>query len=308
MDSITLNLNKEDAGNIDLLAEIPLYLTNISEHNYGTGLIVGGRLGNLKVSVNESRVKIENSLTKYYLGNNLQMMRRCDIKSAIQKISDEIHLPVNKASVRSFDFAKNIILEHNVPLYFNYLGNNTKYARYQSKAGLNYKLNGKEVSIYDKIAELKHSREPVPELYNGKNVMRIESRYLQRIAKHFNRSIITASTLHNEAFYMAVNIDWYKDYCRINKLKKFKIDMSMIFTKKQYYETAALTFINEQGGELAALQNINERYKKGELTKKQAHDLRELVKECCKLKLQTCHSVLIIELDKKVKEAVRYYR
>ena len=308
MDTITFILNRADAGNIDLLAEVPVHLANLSRHDYGNGLIVGGKLANLNVSISENRVKITNSLTKYLLGNNLQILRRGDIIKAIEKLSDELHLPVGKAIVTKFDFGKNIIVAHDVTLYFNYLGTHTRFARYQSKAGLNYKVWGREIALYDKLAEMKHCREPVPELYNGKNVLRIETRHEQRVAKYFNRSIITAADLYDEQFYMQVNIDWYKNYCRINKIKNFKPDMSTITTKEQYKKMGAMALTQMQGGELVTLQNIDERLKRKELTKKQAHDLRELVKECSKLQLQTIHSDLIVELDQKAKDAVRYYR
>jgi hypothetical protein len=308
MDSITLILNKADAGNIDLLAEVPVNLASHSQHDYGTGLIVGGKLANLNVSVNESRVKVSNSLTKYYLGNNLQTMRRCDIQRAIEKMSDELHLPMSKAIVSKFDFAKNISVIHDVPLYFNYLGTNARFERFQSKAGLNYKVTDRQLVFYDKIAEMKRNREPMQELYQNRNMLRIESRYERQVAKYFNRPIITANDLYDEQFYMQVNFDWYKNYCRIQKLKTFKIDMSTITTKEQFKNMGVLALVQMQGGEMSALQNIDERFKKRELTKKQAHDQRQLVKDCCKQKIQTCQSELIVELDRKVKESVKYHR
>ena len=308
MDTVNFILNKADAGNIDLLAEVPVHLTSHSQHDYGKGLVVGGNLANLNVSVNENRVMVSNSLTKYYLGNNLQTMSRCDIQKAIEKMSDELHLPMGKAKVSKFDFAKNIPVLHSVPLYFNYLGTNARFERFQSKAGLNYMVTNRQLVFYDKIAEMKSKREPIQELYQNRNMLRIESRYKKGVAQYFNRPILTANDLYNEQFYMAVNDDWYKNYCRIQKLQNFKIDMSTITTKEQFKNMGVLALVQMQGGEMSALQNIVERCKKGELTKKQAHDQRQLVKDCCKLKIQTCQSELIVELDRKVKESVRYYR
>ena len=308
MDTITLRLKKEQAGDIDFLAEIPTTLQSISEHNYGNGLVICGRLSNMRITVTENNVKIENSLCKYYLGNNLQEMRRSDIERAIQKLSDELHLPVGNASVLRFDFAKNISLSAEVSSYLNYLGNIGRYMRYPSKRGINYRIADKEIAIYDKIAQLKHSREFVPPFYQGKNIMRIEKRHLVNTAKHFNRSVITASNLFDEVFYIEAQKDWERDYNSISKLQNSIIDMSGITTKKQLYILGVRALIEQQGGETAALLQIQERQKKGELTKKQALDLRNAYKESNEYSVVTKDNELIAELNQKVKDSLRYYR
>ena len=82
----------------------------------------------------------------------------------------------------------------------------------------------------------------------------------------------------------------------------------MIKTKEQLKKQALLLLIYEQGGELEFYKKIAEAQKKGELTNKQAFDLRTLIKEVSKSEILTCESDVISELDKKVKEAVRFYR
>ncbi len=308
MDTITLRLNKEQAGDIDFLAEIPTNLQSISEHKYESGLVIRGRLGNMLVSVTESSVKITNSLIKYYLGNNLQELRRSDIQRAITQLSDELHIPANKAEVLRFDYAKNITLSDEVTSYLSYLGNIGRYVRYQSKRGINYKMAAKEIAIYDKIAELKNKREFIPPLYQGKNIMRIEKRHLVNIKKYFNRSIITASTLYDEAFYLEVLKDWERDYFSIGKLHNSVLDMSGITTKKQLYLLGVRALLEQQGGEAAALLQLKERQKKGELTKKQVTDLKDAYIESNKYSILTKNNELVTELDEKVKEAIKYYR
>ncbi|WP_346237688.1 hypothetical protein ABDK00_001240 [Niabella insulamsoli] len=82
----------------------------------------------------------------------------------------------------------------------------------------------------------------------------------------------------------------------------------MITTKEQMKMLGVLSLVEMQGGKMAALQNINERYKTKHLTKKQAHDLKTLVNQSASLKLQTKESDLVLELDSKIKEAVKYFR
>ena len=81
----------------------------------------------------------------------------------------------------------------------------------------------------------------------------------------------------------------------------------MIKTKKDQANQAILFYVTQRGGELPVINEIREAYKKGELTKKQAHDLRQQVEEACKSDMLTSSSDVILELDKKVKEAARFY-
>lgn len=309
MDTVTLKLTKEQAGNIDLLDTIPASLSNISQHFYESGgLMIAGRLGNLNVKVTDRGIKIENSLNKYYLHDNIKMMRRSDIERAIEKISDELHLPISKAEVTRLDFARNISLKQDIINYLNYLGGNNRYQRYPSKRGINYKIQGREIAIYDKLAEMKHHRESIHPIYANSNIMRIEKRYLNKVASYFNMPIIRACDLHNEQFYMAVVNDWLKEYSSIDKLNNTIIDMSAVTTKRELYSMGVLALVQMLGGELSAIKQVQERQSKGELTKKQALDLKKAIKESSKLSLVKKDNELIIELDEKVKESVQYYR
>ena len=310
MDTISIKLGIEHIGNIDLLATIPNYLQDVSEHFYeGGNTAITGRLKNLKVVVTSQAISVKNgSLTKWYLGNNLGILSRGDIERAFNQLSDTLHVPINKADVKHFDFGKNIALAHPVSLYLNYLGSNGKYTRLEQKTALNYKITGRELCIYDKLAEMKSRGDTPPPLYHNSNMFRYEKRYLQGIAKYFNRASVTVATLYDEHFYKGLIEDWHKDYVNIQKQKTLKIDMDMVTTKEQMKMLGVLALVEMQGGKLAAFENIKERQTKKDLSKKQAYDLKELINQSLNLKLQTKQSDLIIELDSKMKEAVKYFR
>ena len=308
MDTVTLKLTKEQAGSIDLLEQIPARLSNVSEHNYTNGLVIAGELGNMRVTVNENGIKIKNSLTKYFIDSNIHNLNRKHIEEAIQYLSDELCLPVQKATVTGLDYAKNIFLKNDVTHYLPYLGDISRYNRYQSKRGINYKIANRELAIYDKIAEMKSHREHVPPIFEGRNVMRIEKRYRNKLASYFNMPVVTAANLYEEGFYMQVLKDWLNDYNRIGKLNNTLIDMSGITTKKELYSMGVLALVQLQGGEVAAIKQVAERQSKGELTKKQALDLRTAIKSSSRGSILSKDNELIKELDEKVREAVCYFR
>ncbi len=310
MDTIGLTLRSDVVPNIDLMAEISLHLSSITYDGLSYDKpTVNGKYHNFDVSINNNRIKIGNaSLTKFFLGNSLSMMDRNNINQAIEKMSDDLHLPIEKADVNKFHYAKNIMLKNDVSLYLPYLGKSGRYKRLEQPFGINYQITGKEVAIYDKIKETKFRRELLHPLYNDRFMMRIESRFNHNLCKHFNRASITARTLYDEDFYMMVNDEWYKDYLSIDKIKTTKIDMQQVRTKEQMKLLGVLSLVQLEGGKTQSIQNLKERYLKRELTKKQYYDLRGLIEQSSSLKLQTIESDLMIELNQKVKESVRYYR
>lgn len=310
MDTICLKLGVEQSGGIDLLTCIPKYLNGVSEHTFEGGkFAISGRLKNFRVSVSSVGITVKDgSLTKWYAGDNLKMLSREETQEAFMQLSDTLHLPMHKASVKRFDFGMNIQLDHKISAYLPYLGSNGRYIRLEQKTGLNYKVTGRELCIYDKIAEMKSKGDiPLP-LYDGRYVLRYEKRYLQSIARYFNREFVIGETLYDEYFYRDLTNDWYSDYLKIQKQKQYKIDLNMITTKEQMKMLGVLALVERQGGKLAALENIKERQIKGQITKKQSYDLKTLIDQCMKLDLQTLESDLIIELDSKMKESVKYFR
>lgn len=79
--------------------------------------------------------------------------------------------------------------------------------------------------------------------------------------------------------------------------------------KQQLYKMGVLAMVERVGGEMEMIALINEAQKRGDLTAKQAFDLRQAVKDACKVRDGlTAPTEAITELDKKIAEAIRYYR
>lgn len=313
MDTIGLILTKDNAPNTSFLEETPAYLTSLYNngdivYNYNIPTIKG-KLGNFDVSITDKYVKIKNgSLQKFIDKNNISPFGLSRIKQAFELLGDTIHLPINNAKVLNFDFAKPITLKHNTDLYFKYLGNLNHYKRLEQPTGILYKNRKREFCIYNKIAQLKSKREFIPPLYQNTNLIRLEMCYNRDLCKHFNVPALTPKVLTNEDFYIHLCNDLYNNYTKIDKLKNFNLDMNNTTTVKEAEKLGVLLLIEQQGGKLEALKNIEERQKKGLLTKKQAFDFRRLYNKCSQMKLQTIECELITELNQKVKESIKYYR
>jgi hypothetical protein len=194
-------------------------------------------------------------------------------------------------------------------VYLNHLGA-LKYAtRLMEPNGLYYSLNERRLAFYDKNREQKNKREPIPELYQNKNVLRYEQRYMKRVPKWLNVSEVNGATLYNERFYMGIISRWRDAYEQIEKVKDISINFQAMRGKQELYKMGVLALTQMAGGQNAILEQLAEAQKQGHLTKKQAYDIRQTIKEAChNNEGLTVPNEAIEELSRKIKEAAKFFR
>ena len=311
-DTVNMKITRSEVAGVDFLSEIPCYLDSdsVAVHTFSDGEVVTGALGNLKVSLNTYQVKVKDgSLCKWYLGDNFQAMGRKDTKRALEKLSDALHLPLDKASVTRLDIAQNFIVRYPIDIYFNHLGLLKNATRLVEPNGIYYNKTGLRIAFYDKNREQKNKREAVPELYEGRNVLRYEQRYTQRVARQLNVLEVKGAMLYDEAFYITLLNKWRDSYKDIQKINDISLNFQAMKTKQDLYKMGVLSLIEQVGGQINMIDQVAEAQKQGILTRKQAYDIRQVINDACNLKNGlTMKNEAIAELDKKVNEAVRFYR
>lgn len=312
-DTIHLKLTSADADGsaVDFMGEVPCYLDEVAEHNFGGREVISGNLGNLKVTITPFQVKVMNSLPKFFYGDNFSILSRSDTERAIEKLSDALHLPMKEAVVTRLDVAQNLVMHSPAIDYFNALGELKGYTRVPmvEVGTLYYNRPDAQLYFYDKNREAKAHREQIPDLYQGRNVVRYELRCKRRLGRIFNVAEVKASMLYAEDFYMSVCKMWRDSFLKIAKVNKASINFQAMTTKQDLYKMAVLVMVKECGGEVAFLSELNQARERGQLSAKQAYDLRQAVKGACALKAGlTIPNEAAIELEKKVREAVRFYR
>lgn len=310
-DTITVEYGNSFARGVSFLEEIPLYLDTFSENSKNGWPYVTGKVKNLEVYIDESRVKVaKGSIAKFFFGDNMQTMTLQTTKQAFEKLSDTLHLPMEQARVIRFDLGTNLLVRHSTGVYLSVLGVMQGFERFEMPNSVYYKSKSgkRELVFYDKIVEAQATKADVPELYAGRNVLRYESRY-KSPAKIFNVSPITGATLYSQKFYIAALNKWRDDYKAINKVHSIKsIDFEMK-SVSEFNNLGRLLLIEKCGGESAFMNDLQAKQRRGQLTSKQAHDLRKAAKEainagCC----WTETSDAVAELDKLVTDSVKYYR
>jgi hypothetical protein len=312
-DSIKLYLPQERAGTTDMLAQTPVFLQNITEHTKAGQIHYSGYLNNLSIYVSDRGVSVKGSLAKYHLDDNLKTLTRKDTEQAIDSLSDELHLPMQKADVSRIDFAQNFIMKYEPKTYYSYLGESQFFKRFTNPKSLYYKNGNRTKLFYDKQSEAKSKAVNIPELLKESNILRYEIRYKRRLGKQLNEPEITAKTLYKEQFYIKLIDRYILDYQSIHKNVKHDslesvFNEAMMSTPKDVKDQLAIIGLMAIGQnrftELVEEWRAKDVLSKPEYYSRLKRDIRELSKEI----EDSGSNPLIQELDSKVSALKRYYR
>jgi hypothetical protein len=229
-DKVKLWIDRGDVGN-DLRYIVNALDEAKEQTNLATGEINAfGSLGNLKVSVYVAGISVIGSLPKYLYGSNIYPLDRHTTKEAIEKISDELRLPMDKANVTGFEFGANFVMRHDVRDYLDRLGGMPRKLRCRLSTGsLYYTHSGRKqpdtFCLYDKIAEARKSKMAIPVGVEDANMLRCEIRFDGRLPHQLNVPEVKASTLSDKEFYRHVMQRYQQAYFSITKLNQMKVNV-----------------------------------------------------------------------------------
>lgn len=307
-DTVNMRLGRDHLPP-DHISQAIKYLYGVKEsHDRENGYSwYSGYLDTLKVTISPHTVQIrEGSLCKYFLGSNLKSLHRKDVQAAIEKISDDLHLPFHQADVTRIDIAHNMIMKEHHGIYFPLLGESPRYQRLEQKASLNYTKGNIHKIFYNKLDQMKAGQEPIPGHYANHNVLRYEVRCKKRLKATFKKDQITGQDLYDEKFYIQCVDRWVKEYQNIQKYNISNTMMTPTGSTKEFIERLALEGLKTFGvGN--AMNLINSWQKAGHNTSKQAHDMRQKIEDIMNIDTEEENEYLQ-ELDRKVMEVTQYYK
>jgi hypothetical protein len=306
-DTVNFWLPMDRASSFDLSKTLQS-LTGITEHTNDDGIYHSGHLRNYKVSISGQGVSLKGSLAKYFLPDNFHTLTRSDSARAIEMMTDELSLPIQKAKVNRIDFAQNFLMDFEPEAYYPFLGECQYYKRLPQDKSLYYSNGLRQKVFYNKVAEGKAKGLSLPDVWNGQNVLRYEIRFKSRLPKQFNQSEITASNLSDEKFYMAIFDKWFAEYEAINKLHSINFNLSDMNSPKDFWKQINLMAINMIGQDKIMQEIENLRHQRAFDKPEYYSRLKKEIKELCKTPEMTASSDLVAELDKKIKASKRYYR
>jgi hypothetical protein len=251
---------------------------------------------------------VQGSICKYLLGNNAESLTRHDTERVIESLSDVLGLPMASAMVYRLDIGANLLMKYPLISYMALLGE-APYLKKSFEADrqtVQYSNQRRAILLYDKIAEMKRHREPVPAQVQGKNLLRVEYRFLKKSAKQLGKKEIKAADLYKDGFYIKPIDKLEEQYFLIQKLRRG----GALSMKGQKDIVNSLAFLGLQaiGGQDTALGLLQAENERGRLSKSQYYRGMEKVKKIACLKLDTSGCDEIQELDLKIKQAVAFYR
>lgn len=300
-DTIGLRLNRE--CNVE---EIKSVISNTNarlKEETGEILFFYGKLQNLTVKVDSRGVSISGSFPKFFHGNNLDVISLGEVRDVLAHLSDTLHLPISDARVFRLDIGANIFPAKPVREYlalFGKCGRVERTARHNGRQ-LTYETAGhvRTLSFYDKLSEMAHSKQVVPDGLPSPYCLRYEVQFFKRLQKQFGVAQVSASLLTQPEFYFARVKQWRDLYFNIDKVRELRLS-SVVRNGKDFAQTLAATKLRELSElELFAMLEAG----KADRTKRNNQLIRNKMKQLASAESITADSELIRELDAKITEA-----
>jgi len=284
------------------------YLSDIKENtDLKSGeIITFGKLRNLRLKIKGDTLTINGSLPKYLYGDNVQELTRKDTQEAIESLSDELHLSIDKAKIYRIDIASNFIMKEPLEKYYLSLDTLPRYEKKPYRDGVLFSTNKITLEFYNKAKELKKKRQPIPEIFQNRNVIRYEIHLQKRLPSIFNQ-VVTGNDLYNENFYITAVDLWKEKYFSIkkNRVNTFNPEAIKMMDKKQIFNQLALLGIKQIGqDELLKMLELE----RGKFSKMQFKRIKDKITSLSNLPELTKKNNFIQELDSKIIQKAKYYR
>lgn len=274
------------------------------------GSYITGDIGAMHVNADNGKITVTNSICKHFHGNNvLHELTRPTTKEVITQLSDELHLPFDKAEVYRLEFGANLQMNDKVTSYSQYLGGLPRYKREMWNGNLYYITGRTVLNFYDKLHECKTT---APDIYTdiqGLNLMRYEMRLPQRLRETLKQRV-TGAMLYDERFYIGLVDKWQTLYNCITKNKITKImELYKYFrTTRTRNELNLILAIQAAGGVEKYFKMIDECFAESGGGAKSKSYLKTSIKNILKKTKLSTDSEAEEELTKKVAEKAEFQR
>jgi len=308
-DTVNMWLEWSKVGNVNL-STITNKLNNCIEHESKEFNSITGNLNNYRVGIYETGISLKGSICKYFNNDNLHTLTRSGMERAIEKMSDELNIPVGLADIRQVDLATHFIMNRKVSDYYMFLGSKRYFKRVQATIDtLYYNTKARQLVFYNKPKEAIAKGVEIPSVYKNENLLRYEMRHKGRLANQFNLPKVTANTLYDEQFYIKLIDIWVKEYFNIEKINLLSLNnMENIKTPKDA-ENMIFGLLLNKFGQIEIEHIIKEMKANNVYTDPKYYSrLKSNLKRYVNRSEIGKQSELIKELDKEILNIKQYYR
>ena len=303
LDTVHLYLPDSFSVSSKQIKQAALKLSGQSEHlSSETGLFaITGHIGNMRVRVTDRSCSVQGSLSKFLLNDNIRTLSRKGIQKAVEKLEDELCLPLRQATVRRVDVGDNLRVKHPPATYYPNLLDTPYFDRIERHSSLSFSNQTRAMAFYDKLRETKYKKEELPFLGQDHYLLRYELRLLKHPASRLKLPSLTLNKLYSEQVYIGLVDLWVSHY---NSIPKADNTVQVINLKN----TRALQhFIQSKGIEaLGGKQNILKMIASAETGRSEASRMRKFIKDFHLL--EQPHEHLSQELGNLVNNRANHYR
>ena len=207
--------------------------TNVSHTERENSKYMQGDLKNMRITLNEASISVKGSLCKYFYGNNIDTLNLTNTREALNQISADLSIDIHKASVSRIDFSTNIVTDFTPTIYYPYLGQLSRFQRFEQPNTIYYNQGAKRLLFYDKIEEAKKKGITIPKQHIGDNLLRYELVLNKDISRYLKYNGLYVQDLGSEELFKKLLHLWYSYYQQIQKHSKtIKIMADNIKTPK----------------------------------------------------------------------------
>lgn len=267
LDTVTFCLFQSDTSNMDLLAEIPLHLTNRGERWLKEEYCIEGNCGRLKVSVNPRGMFVQiDSMGKYLYGDFMHDFSFGDVERTFRIIAEKLGISFDQlrnAKVRRLDVAVDIQTERSPAIYINQLLSLPRYDKLTFTHGITFKTDRKELALYDK---------GVKEKITDRNILRYELR-IHKIKQVFGQDV-EISRLCDPTFWNGLLEMELSTFQQIKKEKYIPCDE--IIDIRSLQKVAVLYFIREKGYD-SLMKELEANEKDGIMSKRNRRAVQQYI-------------------------------
>lgn len=263
-----------------------------------------GFIENMRFGISDRGLSIKGSLSRFLTGSNFNSLGSDGIRKALQKLSDFLQLPLEYAKLSRLDICHDLVMLHKPELYLRHCGEDRYLKRYPQPDSLLYRnqSNIRQFLMYDKLKEAKQKGNPIPERYIGKQVLRLEYRFMKSLKKSLKYPISNLNQIANPDFLKSMESKWKAMYHSINKNRSYDLNIQSIHSPKDLTRELIIQGINHIGGEANLFQLVDELKRKGNFSDRvYPSRAKRMLKNYLKMKSSDSYdNDLIIELDQKV--------
>jgi len=304
-DTIHLRLEWDEAGVTP--SSVPLLLDDCTLHTRNSVNTVSGYKDNIRVFMNDTGIYLKGSLSKYYLGDNINSITRSGIERACEKLSDELNLPIHKARPTRIDIAQNFIMNLPPEHYFPYLGECHYFNRLIQPNSLYYRNKSHQLVFYNKLKEITSRGLKIPAVWLNQNVLRYEYRMEKNVSKMLKVPGLKFRDIFDESLYMKLVNRYFDQYKAISKMKNITLDYSIMKKPNDFHNYMLARYYQQLGSSVYdAIEELraNEVFEHKEYYSRLKSEIRKKTTS-----IEKCNqSELILELDEKIDGVKSYYR